>query len=121
MIASLVDISRTLHAVEDVDLSNRDKQMISYWQRILDGVIYQLYFRGDFEKAKVDLLGLFERQDVNVANLAQASEKISKIRRIFEKLFDMEHPVRLSLGREDGAAGAHQYRRRQELTREEAS
>ncbi len=79
--------------------------MLAYWERVLNGLVYELYFpeevRGSLKKEggrlKGSLFTLVEEAGLpDIATLPEA-DRLPRLRQKFEELHDGTHPLRLAL------------------------
>jgi hypothetical protein len=78
-------------------LAGRDALMSAYLERLLNGLMYELYFRGDL--GEVRLFGLI-RSDLPPGLKSTEDQRfLDGIRAYFETLHQSEHPVRAALDR----------------------
>jgi hypothetical protein len=99
-IVLLVDILSyaTHHLAEHAETgSARDPLMLAYWEQLLNGLVYELYFPEELHAAGLRLFDLVATADL--PNVTQLPEKdgLSTLRKKFEELYDIEHPLRAAL------------------------
>ena len=75
---------------------SRDYVMVRYFEQIIDGLVYELFLTDELHRA-----GRFIARPLTDGQLPTirdiSGDKLSGVRRIFERLFDREHPVRKNL------------------------
>lgn len=77
--------------------TTRDRLMLAYWERVLNGLVYELYFPGEAHSAGVRLFGLLERAHIPDINSIPDSDRISRLRTFFVTTNDVTHPLRIAL------------------------
>lgn len=90
--------------------TTRDPLMLAYWERVLNGLVYELYFPEEVHGAGLRLFDLVEAAHLpsveqtilSVQAEAKGQEDTDKIvcatlRRKFEELHDSAHPLRIAL------------------------
>ena len=76
--------------------SSRHPLMISFFEQLIDGVVYELYFPESFKDAEVNLSELLIKE--NLPSIEQFNGDIAaSICNLFESIYIPEHPVRKSL------------------------
>ena len=74
----------------------RDRIMLGYFERVIDGLIYEAYLREELHKSdKVFLQPLLDEQLPSIQEIQ--GDKMSAFRDIFERLYDRMHLVRRHL------------------------
>jgi hypothetical protein len=96
----LVNILIALHGHFTIqpDIKNtRDHLMLSYWERALNGLIYELYFPEDVHEAGLRLFDLVDQGGLPDVNAIPERERLPQLRRLFETFYDGSHPWRIAL------------------------
>src|SRR5690606_6083744 len=83
-----VDTKSSAHA--------RDAVMLSYFEQIVDALVYELYFPEELHSQDRYFLRLLQRENLPVLNQAQENQ-IRQLRQTFERLFETNHPIRQNL------------------------
>ncbi len=77
--------------------STRDPLMTAYWEQILNGLVYELYFPKELHAAGLRVFDLVANADLpDMPNLPEKN-RLSTLRKKFEELYDIEHPLRAAL------------------------
>lgn len=73
--------------------------MLAYWERVLNGLVYELYFPEEVHQAGLQLFVLVEQAGVPDMNLDTIPEpdRLRRLRQLFETLYDGTHPLRIAL------------------------
>jgi len=71
--------------------------MLSYWERVLNGLVYELYFREEVHGAGLRLFDLVEEAKLPDINTIPEAERLRTLREKFEDLSDSQHPLRIAL------------------------
>ncbi|MBI5770019.1 MAG: N-6 DNA methylase [Verrucomicrobia bacterium] len=99
-IACLVNVILFLNefsVAASTDQSTRDPLMLAYWEQILNGLVYELYFREELHAAGLRLFDLVATANLpDVSKLAE-KDRLSTLRKKFEEVYDIEHPLRAAL------------------------
>lgn len=75
----------------------RDVLMVAYWERIVNGLAYELYFPEDLHEAGIRLFDLLRQSDLPNIKSIPKGEIIRTLRLKFETLYDGTHPLRIAL------------------------
>lgn len=89
--------ARRHFAASPAEQTTRDPLMVAYWERVLNGLVYELYFPEELHSAGLrlfDLVTLAELPDVTA--LAE-KDRLPRLRQKFEELHDGAHPLRIAL------------------------
>ncbi len=82
---------------------NDNKLQSAYFEQLIDGLVYELYFPDDIKAANKEfLLNLSELTPIT-DDITEA-EKLAIIQREFDRLYDPRHPVRNNLETLDSVA-----------------
>lgn len=77
-----------------INSKHKEKRLLfSYFEQLIDGLVFELYFPDEIETAGKELLphlGNLTRLEENMSD----EEKLSIIQREFDRLYDPKHPVR---------------------------
>lgn len=77
--------------------TTRDPLMLAYWERVLNGLVYELYFPEEMHGAGLHLFELVANAGIpDLATIAE-SERLPCLRTVFEVLYDGTHPLRIAL------------------------
>lgn len=96
----LVDILLCLHrhlSQHAVEQSTRDPLMLAYWERILNSLVYELYFPEEVHGAGLRFFDLVSKVHLPEITGAAETKHLPLTRKIFEELHDGAHPVRVAL------------------------
>lgn len=87
-IKETIDTRSTAHA--------RDAVMVSYFEQIIDALVYELYFPEALHAHERYIMRLIEQENLPIIDPSQENQ-IRLLRQIFERLFETNHPVRQTL------------------------
>ena len=74
----------------------RDRVMVGYFNRIIDGMVYELYLPDELHKSRKHLFQpLFDERLPRLEEIQ--NDKMSACRDIFERLYEKTHPVAVNL------------------------
>ena len=96
----LVDIVLFLNEQLPFDVNarnSRDPLMLAYWERVLNGLVYELYFPEEVHGAGLHLFDVFGDAQVADPNNGPESSRLKVLRASFERLYDGTHPLRIAL------------------------
>jgi hypothetical protein len=99
-VVSCVEIllaSRRHIASNPVAQTTRDPLMVAYWERILNGLVYELYFPEEVHCAGLHLFDLVEKAKLPDVNALAEEDRLPRLRQKFEELHDGGHPLRIAL------------------------
>lgn len=84
-------------ADHSASLTTRDPMMLAYWERLLNGLVYELYIPEELHAAGLRLFDLVAAADLpDVTDLPEA-ERLPCLRQKFEEIHDGTHPLRIAL------------------------
>jgi hypothetical protein len=75
----------------------RDFLMRDYFEQIVNGLVYELYFPEDLHAAGLNLFDLVEKANLPALEDMAEAERLSRLRALFEMLYDSHHPLRGAL------------------------
>lgn len=85
------------YADHPTEKTTRDEVMLAYWERVVNGLVYELYFPEEVGGAGLRLFELVEAAGLpEVEKLAEA-KRLPRLRAAFEELYDGTHPLRQAL------------------------
>jgi hypothetical protein len=98
----LVDSLLVLHrefAVNPSTKNRRDPLLLAYCERILNGLVYELYFPDEVHAAGLWLFDLVGKSGFSglVPNSIPMPNHLQHLRQLFEALHDGAHPLRIAL------------------------
>ena len=74
----------------------RDRVMLGYFERIIDGMVYESYLPDELHKSRKHLFQpLFDEQLPRLEEIRE--DKMSALQDIFERLYEKAHPVAINL------------------------
>ncbi len=96
LVEYILYLRKTLSDNSNQILDAKDNLMISYFEQIIDAMVYELYFEDEFKKANKSIRPLLIKESLSELNSIK-SEPVEKLRSIFNKLFDKENPIRKAI------------------------
>lgn len=96
MVDCLLQITVRLEGASS-DQTTRDPLMLTYFEQILNGLVYELYFPEELHEADLrifDLVGQVALQDIE--SIPEA-KRLTTLRPLFEALYDGTHPLKIAL------------------------
>ena len=77
--------------------TTRDPLMVAYWERVLNGLVYELYFPEEMHAAGLRLFDLVASANLPDVTALPEAEHLPRLRQKFEELHDGAHPLRIAL------------------------
>lgn len=77
--------------------STRDLLMVAYWEQILNGLVYELYFPEELHTVGLRLFDLVASAQLPEVTTISEKYRLGMLRKRFEELHDGTHPLRLAL------------------------
>jgi hypothetical protein len=77
--------------------STRDPLMVAYWEQVLNGLVYELYFPEELHAAGLRLFDLVAKADLPDITHIPEKDRLSTLRKKFEEVYDIEHTLRAAL------------------------
>lgn len=71
--------------------------MLAYWERVLNGLVYELYFAEELHAAGLRLFGLVASAELPDVTALAENDRLPRLRQKFEELHDGAHPLRIAL------------------------
>jgi hypothetical protein len=96
----LVDVltSLTRHfAATPAEQTTRDPLMVAYWERVLNGLVYELYFPEELHAAGLRLFDLVASAALPDVTALPEADRLPRLRQKFEELHDGAHPLKVAL------------------------
>ncbi|MFN3408990.1 MAG: hypothetical protein ACK45B_08365 [Limisphaerales bacterium] len=75
----------------------RDPMMVAYWERVLNGLVYELYFPEEVHGAGLRLFDLVAQAPLPDVTALPEPQRLPRLRQLFETLHDGTHPLRIAL------------------------
>lgn len=76
--------------------NSHNSLMVSYFEQLIDAMVYELYFEDEMKKANKQFISLLIRENLPDITSIRGDAN-DKLKSIFEKLFDKEHPLRKNI------------------------
>jgi hypothetical protein len=77
--------------------STRDPLMLVYWERVLNGLVYELYFPEEMHGAGLHLFNIVVQTHLPEISAITETQRLPRLRKLFEALHDGAHPLRIAL------------------------
>jgi len=100
MLVVLVDIILFLNRCftnPSADQSKRDPLMLAYFEQILNGLVYELYFPEEVHGAGLHLFDAVAKAKLPAIEAIPEETRLPRLRTLFEALYDGLHPLRIAL------------------------
>jgi adenine-specific DNA-methyltransferase len=75
----------------------RDAVMLGWWEQVLNGLVYELYFSDELHAAGIHLFKLISASSLPELNTLPEFERIARLRTEFERTYETNHPLRGAL------------------------
>ena len=75
----------------------RDTLMLAYWEQVLNGLVYELYFPEELHARGLHLFDLVQQAGLPVLDAISEAQRLSRLRKEFECVYDLQHPLRAAL------------------------
>jgi hypothetical protein len=75
----------------------RDPLILAYLERVLNGLVYELYFPAEVQEAGVKIFDLVKKVDFPDLESIPEGKQLSRIRNFVETLYEGTHPLRVAL------------------------
>lgn len=87
-----------LHFVSSTNAeTTRDPLMLAYFEQILNGLVYELYFPDEVHGAGLPLFDLVEAAHLPALDAIPEAQRLPRLRQLFETLHDGTHPLKIAL------------------------
>jgi adenine-specific DNA-methyltransferase len=77
--------------------TTRDPLMLAYFEQILNGLVYELYFPGEVHGAGLRLFDLVEEVSLPDIKSIPEAKRLATLRPLFEALYDGTYPLKIAL------------------------
>jgi type I restriction-modification system DNA methylase subunit len=91
-------LSKTL-GINISEQSTRDPLMLAYFEQILNGLVYELYFSEEVYNAGLYLFDVVEKAKLPSLDTLPEADRLPHLRTLFESLYDGTHPLRIALSK----------------------
>lgn len=88
---------RRLLASQSTGQSTRDPLMLAYWERMVNAMVYELYFPEEVNGAGLRIFYLIQQAGLDDDKSMPKSNNVAYFRRLFETIYDGAHPLRIAL------------------------
>jgi adenine-specific DNA-methyltransferase len=92
----LLWLNRDVRVTEDAK-TTRDTLMLSWWEQVLNGLVYELYFPDELHVKNIDLFKLISASSLPELNTLPEFERLPRLRAEFERTYEASHPLRGAL------------------------
>lgn len=77
--------------------TSRDSLMLGYFEQVLNGLVYELYFPDELHNRNLHIFNLVNQAKFPKLNTMQEPECLDRIRNLFQTIYHTEHPLRGAL------------------------
>ena len=74
-----------------------DALMLGYWEQVLNGLVYELYFPEEIHARGLRLFDLVQQAGLPALDAIPEPQRLSRLRKEFERVYDLQHPLRAAL------------------------
>ena len=78
-------------------MASRDALMLGYWEQVLNGLVYELYFPEELHAHGLRLFDLVQQAGLPALDAIPEAQRLSRLRKEFERVYDLQHPLRAAL------------------------
>ena len=82
---------------KSADQTTRDPLMLAYFEQILNGLVYELYFPQEVHGAGLRLFDLVEQSALPTLESIPKTKRLDTLRPLFEALYDGTHSLKIAL------------------------
>jgi adenine-specific DNA-methyltransferase len=75
----------------------RDALMLGYWEQVLNGLAYELYFPEELHARGLRLFDLVKQASLSALDGIPEPQRLSRLRKEFERVYDLQHRLRAAL------------------------
>jgi adenine-specific DNA-methyltransferase len=75
----------------------RDSLMLGYFEQLLNGLVYELYFPDELHAQGLHLFDLIAKIETPQWEAIREPERLARLRQYFERIYDTNHPLRGAL------------------------
>lgn len=100
LLSSMVDVLLLLNrhlAANPAAQTTRDPLIVAYWERVLNGLVYELYFPEELQAAGLRLFDLAAQVKLPDLEKTVDAKKLPALRELFQDLYAPNHPLRIAL------------------------
>jgi len=72
----------------------RDSQMSGYFEQLLNGLVYELFFPDELHTQKLFFFRYVEEAKLPVLSEIPEAKRLAVLRETFERIYDLHHPIR---------------------------
>ncbi len=96
LVRVLVDLTKSATACGSSP-TVRDPLMLAYFERVLNGLVYELYFPEEVHESGLRLFDVVANAQLPDLVAVAKAERLPRSRKFFEDIHDGDHPIRISL------------------------
>jgi hypothetical protein len=89
-------LNRYLHGRPDAGTA-RDALMSGYWEQLLNGLVYELYYPEELHKRGLHIFELTAQAELPQLDSLSEGVRLERFRSLFETIYDNSHPIRGAL------------------------
>jgi adenine-specific DNA-methyltransferase len=90
----LLSIHSQLQVVGDQTTPARDMLMVGYFEQVINGLVYELFFPEELHAARLHPFKLLEEAKLPKIEDISGSCRLPALRKAFEQIYDVNHPIR---------------------------
>lgn len=77
--------------------SSRDALMLGYFEQVLNGMVYELYFPDELHSRNLNIFDYFSETNFPILDTVLESSRLDRMRNLFETIYHTDHPLRGAL------------------------
>lgn len=74
-----------------------DQFILVYFEQIADALIFELYFKENFENENLSIAIHLLDKKINLDNKLDSKERLIEIRKLYVQLYQEQHPIRQAI------------------------
>ena len=93
----VMDIIQWLSLTGGLEPIPHDVLMLGYFEQLLNGLVYELYFGDELHEAGIGIFDLVANAKLPAMESIPEAQRLKRLREIFETIYHLDHPIRGAL------------------------
>ncbi len=81
----------------DANQSPRDSLMLGYFEQLINGLVYELFFSEDLHRSALSLFRIVKEANLPGFHDIPEINRLKRVREVFESIYSLNHPIRGTL------------------------
>lgn len=94
LVEYMIWLNRHTNSMRGDEGNTSEALMRGYFEQIINGLVYELFFADELHSAGLGLFDLVERERLPKLNEVPESKRLATLRSTFERLYNSKHPLR---------------------------